>query len=198
MSSGFFVSYVILWIIVIIQLIGLLCLFHYQGKAIISALSQNQSHGPKIGSRISASGLTSISGASVKFAESGEAAKAVMFASTTCTSCEGALTAVGKLRNIAGSPSITVVCRGDAEQVDVVTKLRGLNPELVVADPDGRITRDWKVVSVPFVVLLDGHGVVVAAGNPSNGGRLKEILSMVQAHPVNGLRMDSQPTLASR
>jgi len=88
--------------------------------------------------------------------------------------------AVGKLRTVAGWPPITVVCRGSSEEVAAITQLRGLDPTLVVADKNGQIGRLWSVVSVPFLVALDDNGVVVARGNPSTGGRLKEVLSTIR------------------
>jgi hypothetical protein len=193
MNSFLIWSYVVLWAVVALQGAGLLCLYYYQGRAVVTDLSRTQTHGPEPGTTAPVSRRRAIAGNDVELGGSRGHMHGVLFTSTTCRACELALQAIARM-DAAGEPvDIAVVCHGNEQEVGRLAKAKNLPLGTVISDATGAVAREWDIVSVPFLVCVGADGRVTDRGNPSSGRRIREMLALAgprghsapaQVHPL--------------
>jgi peroxiredoxin len=162
MNGFFLVSYVALWVLVAVMAVALLALYNHFGRMYLSSREGRATQGPAIGSTAPALQATALDGAGVSL-PSGRPTLLLM-ASTDCPEC-GKLTAPLQdvARRRAAEMDVVVLCGGPPPRV--AEWARDLHAPLrVVADRNFRRASDLGVGITPFVVGVDGDGVVRTKG----------------------------------
>ncbi len=165
-------TYAVLWLLVIIQGVGVLTLFYYQGVAITNKKSRAQDHGPPLGSRASVLRKTSLAGQDVRL---GGRRQYVLFVSTNCKPCQRAVKAAAAGLHEGRLQDFTIVTRGREAEVKAFASEYQVPQDVVLPDVDGMMARTWEILSVPFLVVLDDNGVVERRGNPSSLHAFEEL-----------------------
>jgi hypothetical protein len=184
--NAFFVgSYAALWVLVLVMAAAILALYNHFGTMYLSSREGRAIQGPAIESRLSPFHATALDGTLVAI-PSGRPAL-LLLASTDCPECGKLL---GPLQRIAesraGELDMVVLCGGRG--VDVGAWARGLSaPVRVVADRNFRRATAMGVGITPFVVGVDGGGVVRARGLVNGAEGLGMAAEDVLRAPLDGV-----------
>lgn len=162
MNGFFLVSYVALWALVVVLAVAVLALYNHFGAMYFSSREGRAGQGPELASRPAPFTVAALDGSEVAV-PSGRPAL-LLLASTDCPEC-GKL--IGPLQELAsrraGELDVAVLCGGPVSRV--AGWARGLEAPLrVVADRNFRRAAALGVGITPFLVGLDGDGVVRTKG----------------------------------
>ena len=187
--NGFFVaSYVALWLLVGVLAAALLALYNHFGRMYLSSREGRATQGPAVGSTPDGFSGTALDGGEVRV-PSGRP-MLMLLASTDCPEC-GKLTAPlqAVAARHAGELDVVVLCGGPRSRV--AAWAAGLGPpRRVIPDRNFRHAGDLGVGITPFVVGLDGEGVVRVRGLLNGADNLdravRDVLeeSMPQLHAL--------------
>lgn len=186
MGAPFWTSYVLLWILVLVQCVAIFALYHHFAQMYLGSREGRQSQGPELGARFDDLILTAIGGESRAIRASGRPSLVVL-ASTTCRVCSALRSDIGKFAARHRDIDISVVCDGSPAQVQEWS--RGLD-QLVPVFPDQshRIPASLDVGMTPYLIGIDLAGIVRAKGlvNDFEGLELaaRETLE-AQSHETN-------------
>lgn len=187
MNGFFLVSYVALWVLVAVMAVALLALYNHFGRMYLSSREGRALQGPALGSTAPALQATSLDGVDISL-PSGRPTLMLM-ASTDCPEC-GKLT--GPLQEVArrraAELDVVVLCGGPAPRV--AEWARGLQAPLrVVADRNFRRASDLGVGITPFVIGLDGDGVVRTRGLVNgDDGLQRAVRDLLEESALDDLR----------
>jgi methylamine dehydrogenase accessory protein MauD len=188
-AMAFEASYVLLWIVVIIQSVLLVGLVR-----VVYTLHQEVPAQPLKPRRLSrgaeapALAATALSGASVSNADFLGHMTALLFVSPHCPSCAATLYEMQALE-LKTKGNVVVVCRGTTKQALELAQAHELAAP-VIADSDDQITRSFGVVSVPTAVLIDAENRIHSYGEPLREHELEEL--MEAAIPRAGSTAEAQ------
>lgn len=186
MNGFFLVSYVALWALMAVMAVALLALYNHFGRMYLSSREGRALQGPALGSTAPALSAAALDGTTVLL-PSGRPTLLLM-ASTDCPEC-GKLT--GPLQEVARRRAteldVVVLCGGPPPRV--AEWARDLHAPLrVVADRNFRRASDLGVGITPFVVGVDGEGVVRTKGLVNgDDGLQRAVRDLLEESAVNGL-----------
>lgn len=158
MGALFMVSYVLLWILVVVWVVGLIALYNHFGRMYLRSREGRAEAGPAEGSNLVGTQSRSIDGDLVLLPPPARPTL-VLFASTTCSLCATVRHAVPDL--VAGDVDLDVVilCQGPVPAVTAwAEEVRGL--AAVVADRGGRLAAKYEVDLLPFGVAVGPDGII--------------------------------------
>ena len=162
MNGLLLTSYVALWLLVLVLAGAVLALYHHFGTMYLSSREGRATQGPAIGSRLSGFGASALDGTEIAV-PSGRPSL-LLLASTDCPECGRLQEPLVRLaRAHAGEVDVVVLCGG--RRVEVSDWARGVGaPVRVVADRNFRRATAVGVGITPFLLGVDGDGVVRARG----------------------------------
>lgn len=162
MNGFFLVSYMALWVLVVVLAVAVLALYNHFGSMYLSSREGRAGQGPAVGSRPAPFSAAALDGTGVAV-PSGRPAL-LLLASTDCPECAKLTGPLQELaRRRAGELDVAVLCGGPASRVAEWS--RGLEAPLrVIADRNFRRAAALGVGITPFLVGLDGDGVVRTRG----------------------------------
>jgi methylamine dehydrogenase accessory protein MauD len=186
MSTALLVSYIALWVLVIVLSVALLSLYHHFGKMYLVSREGRARQGPDLDRMLPSLHGRDLHGRAVSIPTVGTPAL-LLFASTSCTICHDLLQDLGAFA--AEQTEILIVCAGRHSDV---TRWAGdvLDGVSVIPDPDNRMALDQGIVMTPFVVALDATGVVRAKGLVADRGSLEAYAAI--ASRVDGNRANEK------
>lgn len=172
MSLAFYVSYGALWILVILYGVILLGLVR-----MVSQLKQANSDkdGPRPDREAPKFSAMGLSGERIDSADFAGRSTALLFVSTSCSSCMLTLQEMEALSHKAKG-NVIVICRADRDDCARLADSYGRDVPTVV-DEDERISRLFDIPGVPTAVLIDERNRIRSYGHPIRGEELEELLA---------------------
>lgn len=164
------VSHWLLWFFVILNSVMLLAILRHMGSELLETSPKQL--GPVVGKPPPEIELKNLRGDAIALADEDRPIRHVVFLSTTCKVCEHLLRAV---EDVVATDNIVFVIKGDSERISELVSRHELDERIVVADAQGRVFREWNVGGSPFVVVLDGGGVIENSGSPSSRAQFDAI-----------------------
>lgn len=173
MPGPFVLSYVALWVLVILQTLILIGLT----RALYELRQGYEAARPRSlqGHRVPDFSAIDLSGSSVSTASLAGEPAALLFVSPNCPSC---MVSLAELRALANDSTrgLVIVCRGgeaDCRQLAVEYQLT----VPVVPDEDGELMRLFGVSGTPIAVRINADGVIESYGEPVRGEDLEEFFA---------------------
>ena len=158
-SAVFWVSYGVLWLIAITQMILILALARAYSRRLDATLEgRSEKHGPAIGDV-----APDLAGPTLRDPPVSQSLpKLVIFMDAGCTPCEEARPIVSWFAQRYGhGVQVVVNCGGKIDDVEHFSSALD-GPIRVVADIDGANAAAWRVKMSPFAALVDDMGRVRA------------------------------------
>lgn len=163
MSNPFYISYVALWMLVILQSLILLGLVR-----MVSQLQQSSSAtdrgGMSAGEEAPQFDAVSLSGMPIHSRDFVGRLTALLFVSTTCPACTGILQDMEPV-SYKTNGNVIVICKAGHEDCQYLAEFYKLNVP-VVADVDDRLCQLYKISSVPTAVLINANNRIQSYGQP--------------------------------
>ena len=176
MSSAFYVSYGLLWALLLFQsmlLLGLTQKVYRLPGARPAEAPQLPSSGALSGQPMPSFAAADLSGREIESHEFLGQATTIIFVSPSCSSCAVTLDELAVLSDRANG-SVLVVCRSSPARCQRIRELYGIDVP-VVSDTEFRISRLFGVTTVPTAVIVDDEGIVQRYGHPRRGDELIQI-----------------------
>lgn len=177
MTEALYVSYALLWVVVLFQTFLLLGML----RTLYSLQHQNPpppTPGTKehlAGQPIPAFSATDLAGARVDSGELSRQLTALLFVSPECGTCAVTLDELEQLK-VKAEGNVVVICRSDAASCRALVEEHGLTSVQVVADEDEKVSQLLGIDGVPTAVLVnDGH--VLTYGQPMRGEELEQMMA---------------------
>jgi hypothetical protein len=181
-SPAFLVSYVLLWVLVVVLFIGVLALYHHFGEMYLSSRESRSEQGPEEGALLKAAEALTVTGTPVVLPV--DRPTLLLFVSTTCDVCKEVRAALPRL--VASRPelSVVLVCTGRPPMVKAwAGDVAGLVP--VVADPRSRLGGLYNVDLTPFCIAVGADGHVRASGIANTYDALEVAAHDAESQPVD-------------
>lgn len=175
MPPFYYISYAILWTLVILQgavLIGILRLVYQMRQADISANSNTI--GLKSGQKAPTFTGTDLNGVSISSRDLSGRPNALLFISSSCPSCMATLYDMESVSKKAQG-NVTLVCRSSHEECVQITSAHKLAARTIV-DDDQHISRLFGISTTPTAVLIDSRGLIESYGKPLQSEDLEMVL----------------------
>lgn len=176
MTEALYVSYALLWVVVVFQsflLLGMLrTLYSLQQQGPAPAPPGGKEH--LAGQPVPAFSGTDLAGAPVDSEELSRRLTALLFVSPECGTCAVTLDELEQLQAKAEG-SVVVFCRSDAESCRRLVEEHGLTSVRVVVDEDEKVSELLGIDGVPTAVLVN-EGHVLTYGQPMRGEELEEMM----------------------
>lgn len=160
MSTPFIVSYIALWVIVVVAATMTVAMYNHMGIRYLESRDGRAAQGPEIQSRPRTQRVRDLAGRWLALPTLGSPS-AVFFTKPECKPCE-------RLRGYLSLPleqsvEAVIVCGGAPHHV--AQWAQSVHPTVrVIADPKGRIASSFQVLTTPFGFAIDGQGRVAAKG----------------------------------
>ena len=168
-EPAFWISYCLLWVVVIGQTAVLLAFVWHYGNVLLNAPAGRVTQGPPEGRPLPRKLSLALEDRGVPIGRPDTPAKLLLFVmTTTCGPCRQArdtLCQSPEILSVKGVEIITV-CWGSGAQVDEFSSPLPRSVR-VIADPDGRLGDAFRLSAFPFAVLIDSTGLVRAKGMPA-------------------------------
>lgn len=208
MSTGFWISYGLLWFMLVITCTAVILLFRHFGLMTLGTLEGVQRDGLAIGASAPVIVGVDDAGHDTKWAPRPGGWAFVLFAAPDCEPCEQTAPWLTPLREVfegsGRSLDVAVVVPGPAENLARLRATFGTDVPALAEDASGAFS-NYRVRVTPFGFLVDPDARVVAKGLCAGPVRLAEMLAMAGmddlakalAHRIpssNGARTD-RPTV---
>lgn len=175
----FLISYVALWALVGLLVVAVFLLYRHFGRELLRKQEAYDQLGPAIDSPISLN-ATSIDGMPYTIGIEHTRPHIVFFASARCEHCERIRPALREAAVAAGREiGIVVVFRGSPENARSYVE-RMPTHVVAIADPRREIMNRWRVISTPYVVIVDSEGIA-----------RKKVMSTTRSDLESALKMAS-------
>jgi len=189
MSGPILLSYVALWLVVSVETIAILALYHHFAQMYLTSREGRATQGPVIGSRLRPIEGETLTGTLLQLPAAGVAGLLV-FVSTKCPLCDRLRPDMARFDAANAGITMIVICQGRRQ--DVHRWAGNLADTIdVVIDPKQLIGGQCGVGLLPFCIGVDSSGVVRAKGiiNDSEGleaiaGEALESRTVRRAAPV--------------
>lgn len=176
MSGWWLASYLVLWAVMLGVLVVLLVVLRQLGLVYLRLRGRGVPHfneGPELGSFVEpVSDVDGITGGVSLFPDERASLNLFLFASPHCSLCKETVMAVADVAR-SRDAGFLVVSEGSAEEN---RELRGLVDGASHFLISVELHRRMQVESIPFAVVVDGKGVVLAKGIPNDPDQLDELM----------------------
>lgn len=180
MSGPVLVSYVALWVVVVVMAVALFALYHHFGEMYLGTREGRSSQGPAMRRALRPLEAVSVAGTPVSLPRPGSPALLV-FADTGCKVCSKLRPDLVQLRREWPEVDVVAVCGGTPD--DVRAWAAELDGVPVVPDPGNAAMARYRVGLSPFAVAVDATGVVRSKGVASTREGLDGHLEAALAPP---------------
>jgi cytochrome c biogenesis protein CcmG, thiol:disulfide interchange protein DsbE len=168
MTVIFYVSYVLLWAVVVFQslvLLGIVRLVRHPASTGGSDVAVT-STGALIGEPAPSFRAVDIDGNRFDTTSLPATLNALLFVTPDCVTCMASLEELNGLRERVDG-SLAVVCRGTADECRRVRELYELDDQIpVVVDSAHDVSDAFEVLGTPTAVLIGGNGRIRSYGHP--------------------------------
>jgi hypothetical protein len=162
MSTPFLISYVFLWILVLVLVVGVYALYHHFGQTYLTSREGREDQGPDVGTKIAAITADDVKGQALAVPPI-QRPLLLLFTSTTCKICSGLRAEIRQFAVDHPEVAVTVLCEGHPRAVQAWAEDLA-DAAHVVADPRSRLTTKYGVGVLPFSVAVGPDGVVRGRG----------------------------------
>lgn len=179
MHAPFWVTYGLLWALVLFQGVVVLGLTHTAyGRRANGAGSPGEEGADDSlrGRLVPPFTATDLAGRKVDSAVFLDRTTAVLFVSPSCSSCAATLDEMAALVTKTNG-NVIVICRSSPDRCRRLAEKYDVDVS-VVADTEFRISKLFGVTRVPTAVLVNDEGIVDSFGHPRRGEELIEILDV--------------------
>jgi hypothetical protein len=182
-SPLFWVSYVLLWVLVVVLAVSVLALYHHFGQMYLNSREGRGEQGPAIGHSFPPDEATDLDGEAVMLPAAGRP-MLVLYASTTCPICGELREDVVRLGGQRSDVSVVVFCEGTKPAVAAWAQaLTGT--ARVVVDARGRYATRHNIAGTPFCVAIGGDGRVRARAIVNGFERLSLLADEAAGVPLD-------------
>lgn len=172
MPTGFLISLILLWIVVLLNLLLTLAIIR---RLNIGSRQTGLQHG-QMAPDFTAQTL---SGESVKFQDYAGHPTAFVFISTRCSHCEKLLPELEVFgpQAIRAGVNLVLVCDNQREEIQGYARKHNIHlPVLIAPRSENPFFQTYQVKGTPFYCYIDNHGKVQSAGHPNMmGGEWKAL-----------------------
>lgn len=187
----FIVTYVALWVLVVILGFALFALYQHFGQMYIGSPEGRASHGPSEGTHLPSQRATSLDGSSIELPPPGRPAL-LLFATTSCRLCTELRGSISVVARRHPDVVVQVVCGGHPRTVESWSE--PLKPDVaVVVDKRRGIAASYGIGLTPFLVAVDTEGVVRIKGIATDQSSLEFAaaeLGSAQSHAPTAHRLE--------
>jgi hypothetical protein len=184
MSGPFVATYITLWIVVVVQFVGIFALYHHFGQMYLGSPEGREAQGPRIEAKLKATDTRDLAGDPLVLPTPSKAA-IMVFASTQCPLCDKLRPQIGQFADAHRGVETLIICSG--ERAAVLEWASGLPTTVrVIPDPAHRIARHYDVLNLPFCVGVDDTGLVRIAGVVNTRRGLEEAIELVEVASATG------------
>jgi peroxiredoxin len=170
MPAIFYISYALLWLLVVFE--SLLLLGLARGVSRPAPQSQSSSKNglpggshPKIGQPVPHFSAIDVLGRQVDEGSLPRSLSALLFVTPNCTTCMASLEEVNALHTKVDG-SLVVVCRGGLEDCRYLREAYQLNGVPILVDEDRAVSEAFDVQVTPTAVLVGSTGLIRTYGHP--------------------------------
>jgi hypothetical protein len=175
-STAFYVSYGVLWILVIVLSILLLLVYRHFGMMALGTIQGVQRDGLQVGESAPDIAATTPSGREVLLKPGSPQPSLVMFASPECEPCAIVLPYLNNFVGRDSAPELMVVVPGPASTAERIADDYRLIYECFAEDGSGAFDA-YKVRVTPFAFIVGADGKVLAKGLCSEPLMLRDLLA---------------------
>jgi AhpC/TSA family len=180
-STALLVSYIALWVLVLVLAVGLFALYHHFGELYLNSRDGRASQGPELQKPLRRANVRATSGTYVDLPSTG-VPTVLLFADTDCRLCEELIPDVRRLAGDRTDVALSVVCGGAEPRVQEWA--RDLSTEVpVVPDPGQVLTARYGIALTPFAVAVDANGTVKNKGIVNDGDGLSYFVDAAVSEP---------------
>ncbi|GII97103.1 TlpA family protein disulfide reductase [Sinosporangium siamense] len=161
MSTAFGVSYVLLWVLVVVLAVALFGLYHHFGQLYLVHPKHRAAQGPPDNDWLRPLEVNDLHGRQVVLPL--PTSMVVLFMATDCSICSGLRGELNRVADDRVDLSLVVICAGSDRMVR--SWADGLTHEItVIADTKKRIAADYNIDLLPFYVAVGADGVIRGKG----------------------------------
>lgn len=184
--SLFEVSYVALWLLVVVLAVGLYALYYHFGEMYLTSPEGRANQGPEIGEPLRAARGTPLEGPTLELPLASQRT-VLLFTAQDCAVCRELFNELADANDDEILQDIVVVASGSTSEAE---KWASIVPRgRVIVDPRAGLRSRYGIGLTPFGVAADASGLVRTRGVVSNASNLRGLV--VQA------RIDEQQTLVA-
>jgi hypothetical protein len=176
--SGFvLVSFVVLWILVVVLSVAVFALYHYFGQVYLNSREGRENQGPESGKPFPQAISNDLRGQRAPLVRDGPAV--VAFVDVECKLCAELLPDLGAFADDATDVDVVAVVAGPPPSVAQFT--RRLSTRVAVfPDARGALGTGYGVAVLPFLVTVDGEGIVRAKGVVNDRDDLERVAGPIR------------------
>jgi hypothetical protein len=157
-SAVFWVSYAVLWVLVVVLVVAVFALYQHFGQMYLSSADGRGEQGPRLDEPLRAAEAEDLTGAPLLLPPDRRPVL-VLFTSTSCELCAKLRAAVAEYVTAPDALDVVVLCDGTARMVREWAAALP-RPVRVVADVRGRQAIRYGVGVLPFLAATDAEGIV--------------------------------------
>jgi thiol-disulfide isomerase/thioredoxin len=165
-SFLFWVTYLALWMLVVLLSSAVFFLYRHHGRMLLSSREGRANQGLDHQQQLPKVGAQDLTGEMLHLGQPSRQPLFIFFASTTCTPCKEAREALGAFAE-KYQPVIEtlLICAGDRQEV---AEFAASLPDAirVVPDPRNELFVQFRVSSTPFALIADQERIVHGKGMP--------------------------------
>lgn len=189
------ISYVLLWIIVLVEGAVLIILLRTFGSFYLNSRSGVNRDGLSLGTRAPSFSAPSVAGASVRIPATDGRWRALFSVTAACEECYAAMRPLADLQaDLDDQLRVVMLLPVVANELPDMPLLRDTPIDVAIVGHEG-LRRAYRIRVLPFVHVLDPAGVVRAKGVMHNRERLEHLLGEAgMQHPLLGRHSDRHRT----
>lgn len=180
MPTIFYVSYVALWVLLLVQGILLLLVYRHFGLAALGTAEGVQRDGLPVGEIAPPIRGVTVQGEAFELIPQPGQLYLLTFVSPTCAPCAEILPAIHQVTRVIDEVKVVLVVDGSRERV--VQLIERFHPPTAVtclAEGDTGIYRGYLVRVTPFAFMIGKDGLIRSKGLCNTTSRLRQLLSSV-------------------
>jgi peroxiredoxin len=184
MSAVFYVSFALLWVLVVFQGLVLLGVVRtvYRRAGEPASDAPPVSTGALIGQPVPSFTALDLSGRPVDETSLPQTLSALLFVTPDCVTCMASLEEVEALQEKVDG-SLIVVCRAGLEECRRLRAAYGLEGTAVVVDEKHEVSERFDVYATPTAVLVGANGRIRTYGHPMDKDELARLMDEGSVFP---------------
>lgn len=177
MTAFFYLSYGVLWLLVVFQSLVLLGLVQavYRTNASANAGPSPMESGRLVGARLPPFTAFDISGTAIDQESLVGQMNALLFVAPGCSSCMTTLSEFDSLRQKV-SGNLVIVCRAGLDECTRLRDTYDVDGVPIIADEGLEISRLFDVRATPTAVLVGADGLIQSYGQPMSAEELRRLI----------------------
>jgi peroxiredoxin len=176
-DAPFFVSYGVLWVIVVFQgllLLGVTRAMYARGQDATTSSANEDVDGLERGTPLPDFTVRDVEGGLIQAGDFRGRTSAILFVSPTCPTCSVTLEELGALQSKTDE-NVVVVCRAATPDCQQLIDHYELSTPLIAGDDAYSLSSLLRIAAVPTAVLIDADGAIDSYGAPKRGEELERL-----------------------